>query len=143
MNTQTIEQEPLLSKIAIKMISDPVFEKGFKNYLQTKIPSLYADIESAYSNPNCTCVKKLESYVESNKTEIANLIFEYSQTTEVSVENYIKYYNNSESTRMNLSGRILKTTLKNWTSFSQQINNAVYKNFSVVKEGDDILVFFL
>ena len=143
MTIEQLEEEPLLSKITVRMITDPTFEKTFKDYLQTSVSSLYADIESAYSNPNCTCVKKLEKYFDSNKKQIAELIVKYAETSTIDIESYISQFNSQQITKMNLAGRVLKTTIKNWPSFTQQIDTAVYKSFSVVKEGDDILVFFL
>jgi hypothetical protein len=53
-------------KIIINLISS--FPE-FKSMLQSEFPSIYADIESASSNPNCSCVRKIESELLQNQSK--------------------------------------------------------------------------
>lgn len=56
---------PLLSKIFIEILISK--NEVFKNKFQADFPDLFADIESFYGNPNCSCRGKIEKYILSNK----------------------------------------------------------------------------
>jgi len=55
---------PFLSKIYLELIKN----EQFKTQFQAIAPTIYADIESTYINPNCTCRAKVESYIRTNKS---------------------------------------------------------------------------
>lgn len=46
---------------------------------------------------------------------------------------------------LKLTGKIAKTNMKEWKQFAEEIKTAGLRHngFSVIKEGDDLLVFFL
>lgn len=49
----------------------------FKSILQSNFPDIYADIESASTNPNCTCVKRVETALLNNQEKTLNLLNNY------------------------------------------------------------------
>jgi hypothetical protein len=46
----------------------------FKSILQSNFPDIYADIESASTNPNCSCVGKVENKILQNKDQTIGLL---------------------------------------------------------------------
>jgi hypothetical protein len=116
-------------------------EKFKKEYIKF-VPELEADIVSASINDNCSCKDRIRSYVDGNKKEHIDFILNYELNNNISFD-LTKIQ--KKNTYVNFSGRVAKTKLEDWEEFALAIKeeNAVYSNFSIVKEGDDILVFFL
>ena len=105
-------------------------------------PNLEADIISASINDNCSCKGRIREYVAENKTECLDFILNYELSNNISLD--IKTVK-KKNTYKNFSGKVAKTKLEDWHSFASAVKdeNAIYDNFCIVKEGDDILVFFL
>lgn len=123
-------------------MSDNEYKSEFKTLFQSRCVSIYADIESFSSNPNCSCKNKIKNYVSSHKEEMANIINDFFRDKEENaLENFIKKIENNLP--VNLSGKILKTTIKNWESFCASMEKNNFRSFSVTKEGEDLYVFFL
>jgi hypothetical protein len=115
----------------------------FKNEFIIFAPKIRSEIESAYSNPSCSCKKKIVDYIDEN-TDIYlnflynflfknNLIFSFVEKI-MKIPDYVL-----------LSGRVLKTSINDWQNFSEEIEkqNGQFRSFSTIKDGNDILVFFL
>jgi hypothetical protein len=124
------------------LLSDKEYKSDFKTLFQTRCPSIYADIESFSSNPNCTCKNKIKDYVSSHKEEMADIVNDFFKNKE---ENALENFINKIRINLpvNLSGKILKTTIKNWESFCASMEKNNFRSFSVTKEGEDLYVFFL
>ncbi len=60
MNTLPDDKLKYISKIVLNLITK---SSTFKNQLQSTFPEIYSDIESASTNPNCSCRGKVESKV--------------------------------------------------------------------------------
>ncbi len=45
-----------------------------KSVLQSEFPLIYADLESASTNPNCGCVRKVENELTQNKEKALNIL---------------------------------------------------------------------
>ena len=65
-----------LSKIFLELLSK---NNEFKNAFQAFAPDIYADIESASTNSNCSCRGRVENYVNSNREKCATF---YNQLSE-------------------------------------------------------------
>jgi hypothetical protein len=60
-----------LSKIFLDLLTK---NKEFKTKFQAFAPEIYADIESAATNPNCSCRAKIESFVNKDKENLSNFL---------------------------------------------------------------------
>jgi hypothetical protein len=115
----------------------------FKNELIKLLPDLESDIESASKNENCSCKNSIIHYINENKDSYLEFLYNFLVLDGtfadyiVVLENYELYFD--------YSGKIAKTSIEEWDEFSKQIKkeNAVYNGFSVLKDGNDLLVFFL
>jgi hypothetical protein len=65
------EKEVYFQKIILNLIR---VSEDFKSILQSEFPNIYADIQSASTNPNCSCVRKVEAELLSNKDKALNLL---------------------------------------------------------------------
>lgn len=65
------EKEAYYHKIILDIIK---LSKEFKASLQSEFPNSYADIESASTNPNCSCVKRVETELINNREKSLNLL---------------------------------------------------------------------
>lgn len=129
-----------LSKIFLELLTLNVV---FKTSFQSIAPEIYADIESASINPNCSCRSKVENYVNSNREKCAkfydNLSTEIkSLITLEEIENKYRYvvYN----------GKVERVKVSEWNDFTQKliIDRAVYRQFSVLRVDDEYVdVFFV
>jgi hypothetical protein len=130
-----------LSNLPNYILNDAEYKDDFKLFFQNKNSDIYADIESLYLNPNCSCANKIKKYVIENKSKVVDTIFDFFKSDTIQVNNLIKKYENTQL--KTLSGKVLKTKFSEWKSFYLEINNYQFKSFSVVKEGEDLYVFFL
>jgi hypothetical protein len=139
----TYEELKKTKKYQEATLSFLIKNKNFKNEFIKFAPEITAEIESASNNPSCSCKKKIVDYIDEN-TDLYlsflynflinnNLIFDFVIEIE-KIPDYIL-----------ISGKILKTSISEWKNFSIELEqkNAQFKSFSIIKEGDDILVFFL
>jgi CRISPR/Cas system CMR-associated protein Cmr1 (group 7 of RAMP superfamily) len=44
---------------------------------------------------------------------------------------------------VDLNGKILKTTVKNWETFGKVMEKNIFRSFSVTRDGEDLYVYFL
>jgi hypothetical protein len=129
-----------LSKIFLELLSN---EPEFKPLFQAFAPEMYADIESAATNPNCSCRGRVENYVNNNREKCANFINELSENikSKINLDQI-----NSTYSFVNYSGTVKRTKISDWKKFFEQTitDRAAYRNFSVVRVDDETVdVFFL
>lgn len=133
-----------LGETVVSYFSDQKLNLNFKNEFQKIASDIYADIESAYLNPNCSCIQKIKLYVENNKEAVVDFLFEFVEKYSTNEDFLDKLTNGLKNVKqIYLGGTILKTKVSSWKEFSQKINGAIYRSFSVVKEGEDLFVYFL
>ena len=129
----------------------PVHAFNFKDKFKEFAPEISNEIEGASLDPLCTCVNRIKSYVK-NEKPLECLSFLASFVNENNLQefldltvNIIYTEKNNNAPRISYGGRIAKTTISEWKNFHAQIEaeNGHFKNFSVIRDGDDILVFFL
>jgi hypothetical protein len=115
------------------------FKKEFIKFA----PQIRAEIESSFDNPSCSCKKKIVDFIDENTDIFLNFLYDYL------VENNLIFNFSQKILKIPdyvlLSGRVLKTSIDDWQNFSLEIEkqNGQFKSFSVIKNDDDLIVFFL
>jgi hypothetical protein len=115
----------------------------FKNEFINLAPQIRAEIESSFDNPSCSCKQKIVEFIDENTDLYLNFLYNYL------VENNLIFNFNQKILEVHdyvlLSGKVLKTSISDWEKFSIEIEkqNGQFNSFSVIKDGDDIIVFFL
>jgi len=105
-------------------------------------PSIEADIKSSALNRECSCTVKVKNFIRDHKDECISFLrnmVESSIITEIDFELLNKEYR-----VLVVAGKVAKTSIKDWPEFINNLeeSNATYKGMHVVKENDDIYVFF-
>jgi gas vesicle protein len=137
---------PQLGQLFLDLISNLALQGKFKAQAQQEIPYLYADIESASTNPNCSCRNRIKDYVQQNKQDVSSVIFRFFESKETEfadITSYITEFEKKIIKVVDLRGKVLKTSISQWKEFSEAIKQSTFKSFSVVKEEENLLVFFL
>ena len=116
----------------------------FKKFFQIKYSNLYADIESLVINgPDCSCNRKIKNYINEDLSKLAETIIEFfSEEQEIELDELFSSIE-LELISESISGKVFKTSIKKWPEFAEEISQHQYNSFSVVKEGEDLFVFFL
>ncbi|NBW58104.1 hypothetical protein EBR43_10075 [bacterium] len=131
-----------LSKIFLELIQ---LHDSFKNAVQSAFPSIYADVESFKTNPNCTCRNKIESFVNSNRDSAHTFLD--------------KWYNENENLKINLTEIISKYIVTNVAgkiyriprtddAFAELQKKMVeerwaFRAFNIITEDDGLAIYFL
>lgn len=112
---------------------------NFHQYLVERLPNIQADLVSARGNRNCSCVSEIKEYVRCNIEKCSEHISNYAEQYDIVLE----LKDNTPKTQ--LSGKVAKTTISEWSAFCEELNgmNPIYKSCSVTKDGNDLHVFFL
>lgn len=129
-----------LGKIFLELISSNV---SFKNEFQAVAPQIYADIESASKNPNCSCRSKIEAYVRENKDQSVDFLNGFISRNNITIDRESieqKYKINT------ISGEIREIKIKEWKEFSNKLmqERYIFRSFSVLPiDSETVKVFFL
>jgi hypothetical protein len=115
----------------------------FKDVFLSFAPDISAEIESASNNNNCSCRNKIISFINENKEQFNDFLYDFLVKNDLFI--YFIEILNSIPVYTSYSGRIAKTSISEWHNFSENLrkDNATFSSFSVIKDGEDILVFFL
>lgn len=140
------EKEAYFHKIILNLIR---VSEDFKLILQSEFPKIYADIESASTNPNCSCVKKVEKELLVNKDKALNLLNTYLSNK----DNLEKIQNLLNVDYASLSPKpyfgkmfIIENTEEKFKEFMETINKdrAQFRNFSTAINPEGKLhIYFL
>jgi hypothetical protein len=151
MNKKTLEQTSEFEFIELiyALIRDQKDAKKFREDLAILFPQLENEIITFTANANCSCKDKIKSYVVVYKEKVIELVVNFIKNNNLEEYvsdlwvNAIKNANVLEG--VSISGKIAKTTIKDWEQFAQDMLNEknYFTGFAIVKEGDDLLVFFL
>jgi hypothetical protein len=114
------------------------FQKEFIKFA----PSIEADIKSSAINEECSCTVKVKNYIRDHKNECISFLrnmVESSIITDIDFETLNKKYR-----VLIVGGKVAKTSIKDWPEFINNLeeSNATYKAMHVIKENDDVYVFF-
>jgi hypothetical protein len=130
---------PFVSKIFLDLVSNQQFKAAF----QAIAPEIYADIESASTNPNCSCRGKVENFVNTNRQKALDFLNDFLKNTglEVDLKAITQKY-----TVKSYSGVVEKVKISEWQTFQNRLiqERANYRAFSTSKIDDEYVnVFFL
>jgi hypothetical protein len=145
MNSLPSDKEKYISKIVLNLITK---YPDFKSQLQASFPDLYADIESASSNPNCSCRGKVEHRVTLEREKSIKLVNEFlsKHGKEAEVQTIINLpYNSMTSTFYGGKRYEIDNTTEAFKEFSNQLlkDRATFRGFSVYPQNDKLLIYFL
>jgi hypothetical protein len=115
----------------------------FKEKFLLFAPEIEADIQSAAINKDCSCKNKVFRFVDENKDRFNDFLYDFLIVNDLFIT-FIEYLDSTPIYK-NYSGKVAKTSISEWMNFTNNLanDNAQFKAFSVVKDGDDLLVFFL
>jgi hypothetical protein len=140
------EKELYFDKIILNLIK---ISNEFKSTLQSEFPNIYADIESASTNPNCGCVKKVETELLKNPDKSLNLLnnflsvpANFEKAQEVLNIDYAALAPKLYSGKM----FVIENTEEKFKEFNDSVNKdrAIFRNFSTAISSDGKLhIYFL
>lgn len=141
MTLEEIKSSDKLSGVILHLITT---DTKFKNFFKASASVIAADIESASTNPSCSCRNKVINYVTTNLELVSNLLYEYivSNNLQKEIENI---FETISKIQINVSGKVAKTTIKDWPEFAKNvyISNLSFNYMSTSIVNDDVYVFFL
>ena len=134
-------------KLGAVILSLLSINKDFKEFFKTVAVDISADVESAADNPNCSCRSKVQNYVTMYKTDTGTALYNFASEANI-LTNVISLFDTIQvnpTIENSISGRVAKTTIKDWPDFAKTIINAdaFFRGFSTSIIGDDVYVFFL
>ncbi len=113
------------------------------NQIKADFPDILADLTTLKTNPNCSCRGKVGKYFQDKVLTNANLLEKYYTNKQaIAAELESIKVKRQESI---MGGKIFKVGLgeEAWKEFNRQMTGKVYRGFSVVREFDYLLVYFL
>lgn len=140
------DKEPFVSKIILNLIR---ISEEFKSILQSEFPNIYGDIQSASTNPNCGCVKKVEIELFNNKEKSLNLLNNFlSNKDNVDKIKEILNIDYEALSPKPYNGKmfIIENNEEKFKEFMDNINKdrAVFRNFSTAISPEGKLhIYFL
>jgi hypothetical protein len=142
MTQEEIISSTLLPSVILSLLT---VNSVFKDIFKTAAPDIAADIESASTNPNCTCRSKVVTYVAMNTTSVGALLYQFAVGNDLLSNIKALFDSAAAPIGPTASGRVAKTSIKDWPEFVKGINHAnlIFKHMSTSIVGDDVYVFFL
>jgi len=141
MTQEEIKNSKKLSGVILNLIEIDI---TFKDLLKITIPSIAADIESASTNPDCSCRGRVTNYITTNLELVGAFLYEYVVNN--NLQDKIKsIFEAVQPPPVSASGRVAKTTIKDWPELAKTINtsNLEFRYMSTSIVGEDVYVFFL
>ena len=145
--------------VVYSLMHDKKISKQFNKEFAIFMPDIENEILTFSIDQNCTCKEKIKAYILVYKNEVVDFIISFAEKntlTEYVVSALDKLRPDYEKESLEIVtedfaaapsviGKIAKTTVKDWKDFAEEVRLLKYRynGFSVVKEGDDLLVFFL
>ena len=113
----------------------------FQKKLIEAFPEIESDIRSSSINSNCSCRQKVIDTIWSNMEKVTSILMECynSGTITFNLKDIEEKYKKED-----ISGKVAKTSIKEWPNFIDNLKKGKYEYsaFHLVKENDDIFVFF-
>jgi hypothetical protein len=120
------------------------YRNNFVNEFSELAPEIANEILSFSLDSNCSCSEKLSLYIKLYKEKCGEFLYNFCiKNNSVDPLKSLFDIENLIENNVHLSGKIAKTKISDWESFSKKIEFATYRGFSVLEKGDDLLVFFL
>ena len=116
--------------------------EDFVTQFQTFAPYISSQIASYHADNTCSCESKIIFYTELYRDESAQFLYNYAVQNNIEplIESFMI---TALDTSVNLSGKIAKTKMSDWFTFSAKIADTNFRSFSTILSGDDVLVFFI
>ena len=143
MTIEQLKENTYFSDIIIQMIINVHLNQTFKLHIEETYPFLAEKINRVYLNPNEPTTQEIKLFVEDNKSSVLECVASFSKKTKNNTERLLDIFYETEIIRYNLKGKILKTTTQKWPRFVYEIRNAIFDKFSVIKQNEDVYVFFV
>lgn len=145
MKREDIINSYLLGQLVLKLIEH---SPSFKDEYKALAPDVAAEIESASTNPNCTCRSKVTHFTMRNSELVGGLVFSFASKNNTlgQIEQTLKELDEIEiKPEQIVSGKVAKTTVAGWADFAKSVNDSKlsFQHFSTSMIGDDVYVFFL
>ena len=142
MTQEEIISSNLLPSVILSLLT---VNSAFKDIFKTAAPDIAADIESASTNPNCTCRTKVTTYVTMNTPAVGTLLYQYAVDNDLLTNIKALFDTAVPPVGPTVTGRVAKTSIKDWPEFVKGISDAnlTFKHMSTSIVGDDVYVFFL
>jgi len=120
----------------------------FKDELKSLAPDIASEIESASTNPNCTCRSKVIAFAMNNNALVGNAILKFATDNNLLkqiTEDLIELDETELKPEQVASGRVAKTTIAGWGDFVRNMQEAKlsFRQISTSVVGDDVYVFFI
>ena len=129
-----------LSKIFLELLT---LSNEFKISFQSLAPEIYADIESASTNINCSCRNKIENYINTNREKCTDFLNNLNQE----LKNLINLQEIEDKYKfITYTGKIERVKISDWYNFAVKLNSerAAYRQYSLLRVDDETVdVFFL
>jgi hypothetical protein len=142
---ETYNQE-FFHKIIINLIK---VSPDLKSNLQSNFPESYADIESAATNPHCSCIGRVEKKLLENKAKSLIVLNDFiSKNQGDSKIKEVLKINYAALSPQNYSGKIfvIPNNKEKFTEFVESVykNRGVFRGFSTVVDSDNNLhIYFI
>jgi hypothetical protein len=114
----------------------------FKPDLEKFLPDLKFEIDSFTKDNNCTCKNKIVNFVNNNRESCTVFLNSFLKETKTEI-NLAKITSMFEFP--DLSGTVHRTSEEEWSNFVSDLKNrkARFTSFSVVKDGESLVVYFI
>jgi hypothetical protein len=133
-----INQGNLAEAISFLITNDNVFER-----LKTDFPEILADVITFKSNPNCSCkgrvIKYFSDQLATNPDVLEKYIYDQNALTQHLVQIQQQRLLNT------YSGKIITIpkTEQAWANFQLELNNKIFRGFSIVEREDSVAIYFI
>jgi len=130
------DQSVLPDLISIIIRDEDKFKK-----MKDEFPSLLADLTSLKLNPNCSCRGRVGKFFADQSVVDPLLLTKY-HTKEIATEMDLLKLKRAEN---NISGKTFKVgaSAESWKTFQESLMGKMFRGFSVVKENNELTVYFL
>lgn len=144
MTTLPSEKHQFLGKIVLKLLEK---DEKFKSKLQSAFPAIYADLQSAATNPNCSCRGKVERHIIDNKQASLEIVNKYLEknSKDKSIEDIINIDYQALMPKP-YAGRMFKisNTEEDYKQFIREItkDRASFRTMSTSISGKTLYIYF-
>jgi hypothetical protein len=138
MNKDTLLTFKYIDSLILELNVD---NSNFQKRLIASFPEIESDIRSSAIKKNCSCTQKVIDYVWSNLEKTVSILLDcYNE----GIVNFDLVQIEQKYKKEEISGKVAKTSIKEWPNFLENLKkgNYEYSSFHLVKENDDVYVFF-
>jgi len=118
-------------------------DDGTFDQLQKDFPNILADLVTFRTNPNCSCRGRVIKFFTEQLEKDPMVMNQYVKD----LEGLKVYLDKIQSERQlnNYGGRIftIPSGQESWLSFAASLQGKMFRSFSIVHKGDEIMVYFL